>query len=389
MTGTGAEFVLLAACCRWPSGPSRAAAVTQAGQRRIDWARFERLVVRHRVAGLAADGLTALTTVPEDVRRRLASVAGRMAASALAMAGETLRLQRLFDEAQVPAYVVKGIPLAVLAYGNMALKEARDIDLVTTFGHLSEAEALLEAAGYRLFGKDVPLTDEELALAHAFAKHRAFRHATSGLVVELHFRLQRNPAALAAWGDDPPVQEVPLGGGTVRTLAPEALYAFLCIHGGGHAWERLKWLADLAAFVTSTPASVADLHGAACEVGAGRASAVALALCHEMLGLDVPQDILSQARRPLAARLLHKAARDALLAEREDHRRMEGIIFRRRLSRLLLIEGPAYFREEVRLLSTSELDARALRLSPRWAFLYPLVRVPRALARIARRRTAR
>jgi hypothetical protein len=37
----------------------------------------------------------------------------------LAMAAEALRLQRLFDDADLPVLFVKGTSLAVLAFGNV------------------------------------------------------------------------------------------------------------------------------------------------------------------------------------------------------------------------------------------------------------------------------
>ncbi|WP_164738590.1 nucleotidyltransferase family protein [Aquabacter cavernae] len=386
MTEVCAEFALLAACCRPPTDGARAATIAAAAARPLDWARFERLVVRHRVAALAANGLSACPAAPAPVRARLSAAAVAGAAGTLAMAAEALRLQSLFDGAGLPAYVVKGIPLARLAYGNIALKHARDIDLVVPRAHLRAAAALLEDAGYAAAEGEAPLTDAEMALLDTFAKHRAFRHSTSGHLVELHFRLHRNPAALAAWGEQPPLQAVPLGGGVVRTLAPEALYTYLCVHGGGHAWERLKWLADLVALIGATGADVAALHDGARALGAGRASAVALALGHAFLGLSVPEAVLRQARGPLAARLLLAFSRAALLEEREDLSQMEGIIFQRRASRVLLLQGGGYARKELVSLFVSEADARALHLAPSLHFLYPLLRVPRALGRVVRRR---
>lgn len=367
--------------------PGRAEAIAAASAAPLDWERFERLVARHRVTALAADGLAACASAPAPVRQRLAQAAARATADALSMAAETLRLQRLFDAAGVPAYVVKGIPLARLAYGNMALKEQRDIDLVTSRAHLRAAAALLEGAGYEREAGEAPLTEPEMALLDAFAKHRGFRHPVSGHLVELHFRLQLNPSAFADLGEPPPLQDVPLGGGAVRTLAPDLLHAYLCVHGGGHAWERLKWLADLAALLAATQADLSALHEAARAFGAGRASAVALALCHDLLGVAVPEGILAEARGSLTARLMLRVSRHAVREEQEDMRHREGRILRQRACQLLLVQSPGYVRHELAGLLASETDARALRLPPPLRFLYPVMRVPNAAWRALRRRS--
>ncbi|MEW6123760.1 MAG: nucleotidyltransferase family protein [Pseudomonadota bacterium] len=387
MTPPPAEFALLAACCRPPADSMRGAAIAAAAAVPVDWERFERLVARHRVTALVADGLSSCGAVPVPVRHRLAAAAGAGAAQALSMAAETLRLQRLFDAAELPAYVVKGIPLARLAYGNMALKEQRDIDLVTSRAHLRAAAALLEGAGYEREGGEAPLTEPEMALLDAFAKHRGFRHPVSGHLVELHFRLQLNPSAFADLGEPPPLQDVPLGGGAVRTLAPDLLHAYLCVHGGGHAWERLKWLADLAALLATTQADLTALHGRARALGAGRASAVALALCADLLGQPVPEAILGEARASVPARLMLRLCRNAVREEREDPRHREGRILRQRACQLLLVQSPGYVRHELAGLLASETDARALRLPPPLRFLYPVMRVPNAAWRALRRRS--
>lgn len=382
------EFALLAACCRWPAGPARSRAIAQAAQAPIDWPRFERLVERHRVAGLAAHGLLPLRIAPSAVQARLSAEAVRVARADLAMRAETVRLQGRFDDAGIQAFVVKGVALSQLAYGQAGVKESRDIDLVVPLPDLRRAEAILTDAAYRLAPEEAPLTDQEWELAQRFAKHRALLHP-AGHLVELHFRLSHNAAVLAVLGETTSLQEVAIGEGRVRTLASDALYAHLCVHGGSHAWRRLKWLADLAAFLISTQADIPLLHEDAARRGACRASAVALGLCHDILGLEVPPGILQEGRASLATRTLFKMARAALHQESDAQWNGELKVVRERVARLLMIEDFAHLREEARFTFTSEVDVRVLRLSPQWAFLYPLVRVPSLMARIIRRRLAR
>ena len=73
--------------------------------------------------GLVHDGLTrAQPDVPPEIAREIGAQAATLVRENLAMARESLRLQRLFDDADLPVLFVKGASLAVLAFGNLGLR---------------------------------------------------------------------------------------------------------------------------------------------------------------------------------------------------------------------------------------------------------------------------
>lgn len=61
------------------------------------------------------------------------------------MAAENVRLQRPFDKARLPVLFLKGASLAVLAYGNLGLRESKDIDLLVSPENLGPARHLSNA----------------------------------------------------------------------------------------------------------------------------------------------------------------------------------------------------------------------------------------------------
>ena len=83
---------------------------------------------------------------------------------------------------------------------------------------------------------------------------------------------------------------VPLTGARgLRTLGEEDLFAYLCMHGALHWWNRLKWLADINALLAAAPEDgVERLFRAAEARGAGRAAAQAMLLCRRLLGRPCP-----------------------------------------------------------------------------------------------------
>ena len=74
------------------------------------------------------------------------------------------------------------------------------------------------------------------------------------------------------------------GARSIATLADPEHYAYLCTHGALHGWARLKWLADVDALIAVSDLGATALHERASALGAGRASAVALALREACFG---------------------------------------------------------------------------------------------------------
>ena len=280
-----AEFRLVAACCIRPSSPAREAAILSAASAPIDWDAFLVAVRRHRVEGLANDGLRAAgVTMPAPAAEALAARAAFLLRHNLANAAEEARLLRTLGDAGVPVLFVKGTTLAMLAYGSLALKNAWDIDMLVAPDDLGAACRALAGLGYARVLPRPDLPELHFRRWAARSKESLWAHHARGVHVELHTALVDNPHLLGA-GLGSPVQQVRIAEGVaLPTLGRDALYAYLCVHGTAHAWSRLKWLADVAAFAGDDEAEIGRLHRAAVALGAGRCSAVALSLCAGLFG---------------------------------------------------------------------------------------------------------
>jgi hypothetical protein len=128
------EFRLIAACAMWPPSDRRTEAVRTAAVGSIDWPRVLRVARRHQVIGLVHEGLTRVQPdVPSEIAGEIGARASTLVRENLAIARESLKLQRLFDHADVPVLVLKGAPLAMLAFSNLGLRSAQDIDLLVAY----------------------------------------------------------------------------------------------------------------------------------------------------------------------------------------------------------------------------------------------------------------
>src|SRR5262245_34352051 len=280
------EFQLAAACAMWPPSDRRTEAIRTAVAGPLDWPRFLRVTRRHQLIGLVHEGLTQVQPdVPSEIASEISVESAMLIRENLSIARESLRLQRLFDDADLPVLFVKGVALSVLAFGNIGLRASKDIDLLVAYETLPAATTLILRAGYRRFDPPAEVSDAKLRLLMPLRKDLGFIHEATGLQIELHWRLFLNPHAMAETLITAASRIVPLSGAAgLRTLGEENLFAYLCMHGALHWWYRLKWLADVNALLASTPEDDIERFVQAAQVrGVGRAATQALLLCQKLL----------------------------------------------------------------------------------------------------------
>ena len=389
------EFLLAVACSVWPPSDRRTEAIRAAAAGPLDWDRFLRVVMRHRVVGLVHDGLTRTQLkVPRGVAQEIGAQAAALVRRNLTFAAEGLKLQRLFAEANLPVVFLKGSSLAMLAFGDLALSGGEDIDLLVPPETLPAATTLVESAGYRRFDPPPGTSDAQLRLLMPMRKDFCFAHRSSGIPIELHWRLFSNPHAMAHSSIMAASRLVPLTSTMgLRTLGDEDLFAYLCTHGALHWWYRLKWLADVNALLVSTPKDgVERLLRAAEARGVGRAAALALLLCRNLLQTSLPASITATLEKSATVRWLEATALGAMTTgrgERDPHEVRLGTT-RGSLSAWLLRRSWRYKLKELNLHLINQADVLTVPLPERLRFLYALLRLPLwAWRHIAKGRAAR
>jgi hypothetical protein len=371
------EFAIVAACARWPPSDARHDAIRTAAHRQLDWARVVELITWHRVAGLAYHGLTrASIDVPAGVASRLREMAGEIAQQNLALTAEMRRLDRALIGRGVLAGFMKGLPLALVAYGDIAVKMSRDLDLVVDEDSVDAAAACLAELGYARTVPPPDLDDARFRRYRQRSKELVFVHAATRTVTELHWRLtdtaHRMPLDIAGW----PMVTLP-GGCRVRALAGDDLFLYLCVHGAAHAWFRLKWLADVAAMLSqAAPTEIERLYRVAVARGTGLCVAQALLLCRRYFDSPIPGSLVDEWRRSRRLRWLEEFAARAMVSSRPIEQQRLGTT-RLAGSRLLLGRGWHHYRTEFQFLSRNLDDMIAVPLPERLHFLYPFVRLPR------------
>jgi hypothetical protein len=204
------------------------------------------------------------------------------------------------------------------------------------------------------------------------------------MVVELHTGLVDNPAMLPSLAAEPNLQMVPIGSGIeLATLGTDELFAYICVHGGAHAWARLKWLADVGALLRKAGLGEMErLYRRSLELGAGRSSAQALLLCSRLLSLPLPDHLRSELKRDPANSWLERLAISAMAgngATELDDTVLGTIVIH--ASHFLLGRGWRYKYGEIARKAVNPEDRFSMPLPRYLHFIYPVAAVPRWVLR--------
>jgi hypothetical protein len=300
------EFKLLVQLCRC-SFSSGDRDLTQELGAAADWQRLVRLARFHRVQGLVAHALRILDLAPPAERDALSADAELIAAASLRQAVECREILAAGAATGIPLLFFKGLTVGALAYGNPALKMGWDIDLLISPGDLRAVAALLQGRGYELV---TPKSSEKLGSWHGRHKESVWALPSKDMHVDLHTRLADNRQLIPGIDVHSSTQLVEVARDIrLPTLAPDQLFAYLCVHGASSAWFRLKWVTDLAALASRCSRNeLEQLYGRSQELGAARAAAQALLVADKLYGTLSGSTLRRSLQRSRANRWLASAA---------------------------------------------------------------------------------
>ncbi len=278
-------FSLLSLCARTHPDP---AAIRAAIPADFDANVFAALADRHKVVPLVARALTQVfVTDPREFERMYApfkplhTVA---VARSLACVQALISVGAAFEAAGIAFIPFKGVMLAKLYYGDPALRQFLDLDVLVHPKDMKRARAALISNGWQL--DDFPAQIDHPAEYHAHLQHPAF-----GVSLELHWALAFRRFAAQSnanlfWDTAKPVTFY-----SRSVLAPsdEAMLIYLCAHGYRHGWSRLSWVCDVAEVICARPQLDWELvDQLAGSQGMRSVVLLGLALAHRLLDAPIP-----------------------------------------------------------------------------------------------------
>ena len=306
-----------------------------------DWDRLLVLAEEHGVTGHLAACIREVEGgfVSPGIRQALAERQRARVFFSLRLTAELLRLVESLASESIEALVVKGPVLAVQAYDDPAMRSYGDLDLLVRQRDIRRATELMSAAGF------VPAVSLSAIDAGKIPGQYLFFKPNSKLIIELH-----NDCTLRYFPRRLPLEDffarqirVRVDGHDAPALSLEDELVLICVHGAKHFWERLMWIADIAALISRQAnidwQRVAD---SAKAVGAERMLHTGLRLASDLLKAQLPTKVQAAVQADLAAARLAKQTHKWLPAAGfSPPGLLERAFFRMRM-RGGLISGPAY-----------------------------------------------
>jgi hypothetical protein len=269
-------------------------------RQQIDWDYIVALAYAHGLLPLLNNHLSNIDLVPPHVRSRLKRESLANSQNVLHLVGKQLLIHKLFKEHRIPIAIFKGPLLAQMAYGEISLRQAGDIDLLINRGDFAQARLLLESLGYEMTPR---LTSAQLASHLNNHCEIQFMRDEWLTVVDLHWDLAPRSFVFGEKADAvmSRLQSVSLADATVETFGAEDLLLYQAMHGAKHLWRRLEWISCLAESLRATPEVDWDtLIDRAAKAHATRILALGLRLAEQFSVVAVPGRVLTSVDRDKA-----------------------------------------------------------------------------------------
>lgn len=258
----------------------------------LDWRYLLARADRHGVVPLLHYHLksTAAEAVPPHVMSQLRSDNEKNTKQSLFLTGELIKLLDFLGGHGIHAIPFKGPTLALLVYGDVALRQFADLDILVDRQDVARVKELLVSRGFRA---EPELTSEQQSALLRFDCAYNFDNE-QGVLLDLHWKFVPRYFSLdldidRLWDR---LQSMSIGRREVPTLSSEDLLLTLCLHGFTHAWERLGWICDVASLIDDRRIDWEFVLNNAAQLGCQRILFLGLLMASELLEAPIPEDVL-------------------------------------------------------------------------------------------------
>jgi hypothetical protein len=206
---------------------------------------------------------------------------------ALLLSGEFVRVVERLSQAGIDFIPYKGLALAETVYGDIALRQAGDIDLLI---HPADLKRVQEAMGKIGYVPHLNFSEDEEAAYIKSGYECAFDGAAGKNLLEVQWAIEPHFYAVDVdlQGLFRRAQTVRVMGLDTKSLSPEDLFVVLGLHAAKHVWGRLIWLCDLER-VSRLPLNWKRIAEHAQQLGVVRILHVTLLLAEKLLGSSYPE----------------------------------------------------------------------------------------------------
>ena len=287
------EEKLLLLALRYGDNDGAGEDITALLGRPIGWPRLVEMASGHGVMPLLyrAFRKNYASLVPAEVLSQFRLAYQNNTAWNLLLTGELQKITNRLESNGIPCVPYKGPALAAQLYGDIALRQFGDLDILVRRRDVLKSRDLIAAMGYEA------TTNLEGAQAMAFkqAYNEIIMVRGDGHVfLELQWEVVPwnfcfSLGELDIWSRRRPSVTKDM---RFDALPPEELLLILCVHGAKDFWLRLIWVCDVVELIRLHPElNWKRLTGLANRTGGLRMLLVGLQLARDLFGTVLPDDV--------------------------------------------------------------------------------------------------
>ena len=257
----------------------------------LDWNATLRLADQHGITSLLYQNLAPLhDVVPPAVLASLRQSYERNIHKSLFLTRELIRILNCLDGLAIDVIPYKGVVLAEVYYGDMALRQSGDMDLFVRREDVTRIKRAVRALGYT----PRVLSPDDAEHDYIDSGYECTFDSAAGInLLELQWALQ--PRFYAVDFDMDGLFEravtVSVADRYVKTPSPEDLVLILSVHAAKHVWGRLIWLCDIAQIIKRENLDWDWIQSQSQELGIKRILHITLLLMHRFLATPMPAPI--------------------------------------------------------------------------------------------------
>lgn len=313
------EIEILLLCAQTSVSAEQASRIRSLFQAGIDLEYLIDIAQHHLLIPLLCRNLGASCqeVIPEHTLNRLRDYFNNNVQHNRFLTTELLNLLAVFVAGNIRVIPFKGPTLAATAYGDISLRQFRDLDILIHERDILIVEDLLLSKGYRLEEKWIAAQTSSRLLVNC---ERGFI-CDAGVKVDLHW-------GITPWFFPFPIDFeqlwqrrglVNIDGTMVHNVSSEDLLLILCVHGSKHYWERLEWICDVAELVRHhQDMNWGALFDQATVLRSRRMLFLGLELARDFLRTSIPREVMEKMNADSSVKSLALRVRRRLLRARSS-----------------------------------------------------------------------
>lgn len=212
-----------------------------------DWTQYIHLVDRHRTSALSWTALSRVPTlsIPDHIGQELRKRDHDFRVEAIRQCRKLVSVLKAFNTSKIPVMPLKGPVLSSELYGDVGLRQSKDLDLWVKKDDVARARNCLSSLGWKLDADIERMTPRQWEKFEQMDDDLKFKAPQGDCELELHSRIlwDSDEENIDRWAKSIPTI---WQGCTYQSLDAIDQVLYLSTHGGSHGWYRAKWLGDLA-----------------------------------------------------------------------------------------------------------------------------------------------